>query len=139
MRILKILFLLAAVGAAWDALWPVLTDVRQMLPWRLAELMEKGEAPLIVDVRTRWEHEWFHVPGAISDPYPMGDPMELGLASKDAAIVIVCMTGHRSMLDTYTLTKQGYSEVYNLTWGSAGWELMQALLPRQEQQYAALP
>lgn len=139
MRFLKFFTLLLLAAAAWDLLWPALTDVRQMPPWQLSELMKYGEAPLIIDVRTTWEYEWFHVPGAVSDPYPMGDPVEHGLQSKEAPFVIVCMTGHRSMLDAYKLTKQGYTEAYNLTWGSAGWALMQAFRPAAKTQLAQLP
>jgi rhodanese-related sulfurtransferase len=41
---------------------------------------------------------------------------------QNKTVVVICMTGHRSSLVAWHLQKSGYLNVYNLTWGMAGWE-----------------
>jgi len=117
----KILIGVAALAALWDLAWP-LVGVPQTPPWRLARQMESGTGPVILDVRTPAEFEWFHAPGAINRPFPL-DPETLGIP-KDQEIVVACMTGHRSPIAALQLKRAGYAHVSNLTWGMFGYRLV---------------
>ena len=127
MRLLLLFALLVLLWLAWDLLAP-LFGVRQMPPWRLRRRLAEGQPPLLVDVRTPQEFNWFHIPGAINAPFgSTGFDAVLKLHSRPGGpplkVVVVCMTGHRSPLVAWSLKRAGFGEVSNLTWGMAGWKL----------------
>lgn len=114
---------LLALWLAWDVLLVPLLGVRQMTPWRLRRRLASGDAPVILDVRTRAEYAWFHIPGSVNAPYPPPPPEELGI-SPDDEVLVVCMTGHRSPLAARRLKRQGVARVANLTWGALAFRIL---------------
>jgi rhodanese-related sulfurtransferase len=117
--VIFILFLL--VG--WDFGW-YLAGVMPLFPWQLKKLLKCKRDPIsLIDVRTRWEYNWFHIKGAANKPELLYDVEALPAKSKEAPVIVICMTGHRSPLVAYRLKKQGFIKVYNLTWGMLAWKL----------------
>jgi len=109
---------------AWDVGW-YLAGVKPILPWNLRKLLKsKSDQPIILDVRTPWEYNWFHISGAKNNPELLIDFAELPAASKEDTLIVICMTGHRSPPVAYRLKKQGFKKVYNLTWGMLAWKLL---------------
>ncbi|BBD09673.1 rhodanese-like domain-containing protein [Desulfovibrio ferrophilus] len=118
----KILIMIIALWALWDLAMP-LFGIRQMPPWELRKRIALDTAPVMLDVRSPLEYAWFHIPGAINVPFPPPSAVELGIP-KDAEIVLICMTGHRSPVAAWQLKKAGYENVSNLTWGSSAYALL---------------
>jgi rhodanese-related sulfurtransferase len=124
MRFLGMILLVVALLVLWDVGWWKLGDVEPIAPWRLRALINEGEKITVLDVRTPGEYDSFHIPGAINVPFPasLNDLARL-MPNPNQAIVVVCMTGHRSPPVVRQLQKGGYTNVANLTWGMAAWKL----------------
>lgn len=88
-------------------------------PMAAAELL-KGTGTVVLDVRTKGEFSGGRIKGARL--IPLGE-LERRLAEvpKDRKILIYCASGMRSRMAARVLEKNGYSELYNLTGGIAGW------------------
>ena len=109
---------LAACGGAQASSSPVKVEAAT-----LAQDIETGTAPLIVDVRTADEFAAGHVPGAINIPY---DQMEARSAEivtyKDQAVVLYCRSGRRSGIAAETLAGKGFTNLGLLQGDMPGWE-----------------
>jgi len=117
----KLFLLILALIIAWDVIW-ALVGVKPLLPWQLAEEYRRHNPDLVLlDVRTRTEFNWFHIPRAYHVPFRHLNAKTLEIP-KNKTVVVICMTGHRSSLVAWRLQKNGYRSVYNLTWGMVGWE-----------------
>lgn len=126
-----LLILLAATMILWDGFWWLL-GVPPLFPWQLKQILREQPDTVLLDVRTRWEYDWYHIPAArsVSDPSKVADA--LTPEDQNRRLVIICMTGHRSPVVAYQLKKRGYEQVRNLTWGTLGWLLylnLEKLLP----------
>lgn len=86
-------------------------------------LKEKGNQLLLIDVRTPWEYNWFHINGAVNKPELIVDINALPGGSKENPLIVICMTGHRSPLVAHRLKRRGFKQIYNLTWGMVAWKL----------------
>lgn len=124
MRVLKFVVIAIAVLTLWDVGWWLGFGVSPMSPWRLKQMINEDRAPIIIDVRTPEEFAAFHIPGAVNVPVPT-TLAALAYAAPDPtqAIVVVCMTGHRSMPVVNQLHEGGYTDVLNLTWGMTAWKI----------------
>jgi rhodanese-related sulfurtransferase len=133
MKKLVFFFLLIVLG--WDVLW-TLMGVNPLFPWELQEKLKKAPPDLVLlDVRTPKEFHWFHLPGAQNEPFEKGLANSLKIP-KTKTVVVICMTGHRSPLVAYRLNREGFMNVYNLTWGMTGWEFwkwMATMVTRESQ------
>jgi rhodanese-related sulfurtransferase len=91
---------------------------------QLAERIEAGSAPLILDVRNRDEYAEAHIPGAINIPRNELSKRLAELPSdKSQEIVVHCYGGRRAGLAEETLRGSGYSNVRDL---SGHWQEWQA-------------
>ena len=116
------IILLLLIG--WDFAW-FWAGVKPLYPWHLKKLLKQGKQPLtLIDVRTRWEYNWFHIRGAVNKPELLFNIDALSNVSPEKPIIVICMTGHRSPLVAYRLKKSGFKQVYNLTWGMLAWKLL---------------
>jgi rhodanese-related sulfurtransferase len=86
-----------------------------------AWLADDGRAkPLVLDVREPWEHEICSIPD--SRLLPMQEiPARWQELPADAAIVVVCHHGMRSLQVAQFLKQAGLAQVYNLSGGIAAW------------------
>jgi len=115
--VIVVLFLLF-----WDVLWWGL-GVKPMFPGELKRLLRSsgGVRPVLVDVRTQFEYDLFHIHGAVNEPAILHTPRHLQNIDRDAPIVVICMSGHRSPIAAYFLRRQGYKNVSHLVWGMLSW------------------
>lgn len=113
--------LLILIG--WDFVW-FLVGVKPLSPWHLKKLLKgKNDQLSLIDIRTPWEYNWFHIDGAVNRPKLLLDIDALPATNKENPLIFICMTGHRSPIVAYRLKKRGFKQVYNLTWGMLGWKL----------------
>ncbi len=93
-------------------------DATELVRWRAGP----GRAPpVVLDARTADEYGVSHLEGAVRiDPFkPSLRPLR-GF-SKDTAIVLYSSVGYRGARVADFLTRQGYSQVYNLDGGEFRW------------------
>ncbi|NJB68191.1 rhodanese-related sulfurtransferase [Desulfobaculum xiamenense] len=119
-------FALLALVVAWLA-WDVgvaAFGIAQRPPWALKRLLaQRGEPPVLLDVRTPQEFAIFHIHDAVNVPAPQLPTPEQLMDWKGRDTVVICMTGHRSPIMAWRLRKAGLGTVSNLTWGMVGWKL----------------
>ncbi len=82
------------------------------------QLKSRQNQLLIVDVRGWLEYWVGHIPGA----QRLNQKCILKEISKDQAIAITCLSGHRSAISAQWLVSQGYQQVYNLQGGLLAWQ-----------------
>ncbi|WP_114779317.1 rhodanese-like domain-containing protein [Botryobacter ruber] len=84
----------------------------------LKERLNKGETPVIIDVREDWEYQESCIPGAKNIPLnslPQNlDDLE---EYKDQEVIVQCRSGARSANAKAFLEQQGFSNVRNLLGG----------------------
>ena len=82
--------------------------------------MDKGDAPMIVDVREPAEFEICRIPGAVL--IPLGQlSSRLGELDPAQEIVLQCKVGGRSANATAYLRRAGFARARNLTGGILAW------------------
>jgi len=94
-----------------------------MTPELLLALIENGTAPVIVDVRSRWEYESGHVPGALHLPFYAIWSRHAEIKGKpEAPVVLYCEHGPRAWIGKATLRMLGYTKVDYLDGHMSGWK-----------------
>ncbi len=101
-----------------------------LLPGEAHEIMRSTPGAKLVDVRTRAELDWVgRIPGAIEiewATYPSMQPNPHFLAelqqqiSKEALVMFICRSGHRSHSAAALATQAGYTDGYNVLEGFEG-------------------
>ncbi len=95
----------------------------------LQRLLEIGQAPRVVDVRTAGEVSRGMIIGALHIELSTL-PARLSELDSDAPIVLVCQSGARSAQACAYLAQRGFGRACNLAGGIAGW--VRAGLPLSE-------
>ncbi|MCY0870522.1 MAG: rhodanese-like domain-containing protein [Firmicutes bacterium] len=73
-----------------------------------------------IDVREPFEYRGGHIRGMKN--IPVGEiGRRLPEIRKDAEVVVMCRSGHRSMMAARTLKKNGYDHVLNVQGGIGSW------------------
>lgn len=78
--------------------------------------LTRGEAPLVLDVRTTGEFEKQHIDGARNIPLP-ALPRRLGELPKTRPIAVVCGSGYRSSIAASLMQAQGFQRLQNVMGG----------------------
>jgi rhodanese-related sulfurtransferase len=108
-----------------------LTDVREIMPWDLADRREANPDLLIVDVREPYEFTAMHIHGSINVPrgilesaceWDYEETVPALVAARDREVVVVCRSGYRSILATHSMQVLGYRRVVSLATGLRGWK-----------------
>jgi sulfur-carrier protein adenylyltransferase/sulfurtransferase len=96
----------------------------------LKAMRDRGEAPVLVDVREPREWAISDLPGSVK--IPLGTlPQSLEKLSKTDEIVVYCRTGGRSGSAVQFLHRMGFDRAKNLTGGINEWaERIDPSLPR---------
>jgi rhodanese-related sulfurtransferase len=84
--------------------------------------IERGDAPVILDVRSRAEFDGGHVPGAVNVPFTsllFGSPALPCEAGEP--IVVYCGHGPRATLAALGLRRRGFSAIRLLAGHMTGW------------------
>ena len=82
--------------------------------------MDRGDAPMIVDVREPAEFEICRIPGAVLIPLNQL-PSRVAELDPEKEIVLQCKVGGRSASATAFLKRAGFSRARNLTGGILAW------------------
>lgn len=109
------LLLLAAVVRAADPAAPSIS------PQELQARMAKGDAPLVVDVRTPEEFRAGHIPGAINVPHDQVAARASELASEHG-VAMYCLKGPRARLGEQVLLGAGAKDVLHVEGGFSAWQ-----------------
>jgi len=78
------------------------------------------QGAFILDVRTQDEYDQLHIKGSLLIPLDQL-PDRLNELSKDKDIVVVCLSGHRSLSGTTILQQAGFQHVSCLAGGLQAW------------------
>ncbi len=73
----------------------------------------KNPATVVVDVRSPWEFEMEHIPGAINFPLEEISTRIPELKSFGKPMVLYCRSGNRSGMAVSILKQNGIEQVYN--------------------------
>jgi rhodanese-related sulfurtransferase len=93
-----------------------------MAPKELMDRLGTEDAPIVLDVRSPWEYQAGHVPGAynLEDrqvPYRIEELKQL----KDREIVVYCEVGPRARWVEGYLKQEGFTNVKHLVGDFSGW------------------
>lgn len=86
----------------------------------LARRLQKGESPLMIDVREPYEFSSGHIPGARNLPLSNFAASYRQLP-QEQELVLVCRSDNRSGMAQRFLLNQGYGRTRNLVDGMVGW------------------
>lgn len=111
-----------ALFLALVACSPAGSDPNSITPKELLARMDGEDAPIVLDVRSPWEYQAGHVPGAynLEDrqvPYRIDELKQL----KDREIVVYCEVGPRARWVEGYLKQEGFTKVKHLVGDFSGW------------------
>jgi rhodanese-related sulfurtransferase len=105
-------------------------EVDELFPWDLEERLGAGEKLILLDVREPAEFDAMHIDGSINVPrgilesacewdYDETEPKLV--KARDQDVIVICRSGHRSVLAAYTMKMLGYEKPISLKTGLRGW------------------
>src|SRR5713101_6425196 len=105
----------------------IMDEARQLVPEVSPEQvkvrLDKGEHPVVLDVREKEEVRQGYVPGALSLPRGFLEMrVEEAVPDKNTPIVAYCAGGTRSLLAGRILREMGYENVTSMSGGFNGWK-----------------
>jgi glyoxylase-like metal-dependent hydrolase (beta-lactamase superfamily II)/rhodanese-related sulfurtransferase len=109
--------------AGWAAAGLPVTsgDVEDLSASELHGMLGNGSDLVLVDVREPWEYQQGHIAQALL--IPLGD-LSQRVSELDTSnpVAVICATGNRSQSAAALLGQKGFTKVYNLQNGMAGWQ-----------------
>ena len=113
--------------------------VPETLPWDLQARLAAADPPLLLDVREPREFALLQIAGSLNVPrglleqacewdHDVTEPLLVNGRARE--IVVLCRSGHRSLLAAATLRAMGFERVASLRTGVRGWN--DAELPLQD-------
>jgi rhodanese-related sulfurtransferase len=94
--------------------------IREISVEELKVRRDRGDAPVVIDVREDWELQLARIPDVVHVPMNQV-PGRLSELSRDQETVVMCHAGGRSLRVAQFLAAQGFTNVSNLTGGIAAW------------------
>jgi len=113
--LLALALCIGAAARAGETLAPSIS------PQELQARMAKGDAPLVVDVRTPEEFRAGHIPGAINVPHDQVAARAAEL-SGEHGVAMYCMKGPRARLGEQALERAGVEDVLHVEGGFSAWQ-----------------
>jgi len=107
-----------------------LKTVREVFPWDLEDCVQKNTYPVLLDIREPYEFEVLHIKGSVNVPrgilelacdYGYDDTIPELVTARNKEVVVICRSGHRSVLAAHTMQIMGYKSVKSLKTGVKGW------------------
>ena len=83
----------------------------------LKAMLDAGEAVVLIDVRTPYEHSEAHIPGSVLMPLDTLD----GAMLVGGRVVVYCRSGKRSLRAMEILKAKGYTGLVDLDGGIMAW------------------
>lgn len=108
-----------------------LEEIREIMPWDLAERLQENPGLLIVDVREPYEFAAMHIPGSLNVPrgilesaceWDFEETVPELVQARQRELVVVCRSGYRSVLAANSLLLLGFADVASLRTGLRGWK-----------------
>ena len=104
--------------------------VREISALELKTRRDRGEQPLVLDVREAWELQLARIPDVVHVPMNQV-PARVAELARDAETIVMCHAGGRSLRVAHYLANQGFTNVANLTGGISAWsEEVDATVPQ---------
>lgn len=112
-------------------------QVREILPWDLEPEWKINPSILLLDIREPYEFDVVHIPNSINVPRGiLEQASEIGYdetvtrlaGARDENVVVICRSGHRSVLASYVMQLLGFRQVRSLKLGLRGWNDFELLL-----------
>ncbi len=104
--------------------------INEIMPWDLEQKLNQEIPPLLLDIREPSEFAAMHIRGSKNiprgileiacDPDNASDAPEL-VNARYQEVVVVCGSGKRSAMATYTMKEMGYEHAISLKTGLKGW------------------
>ena len=89
----------------------------------LEQLIKSGNPPTIIDVRSSYEFNQGHVPGAIHMPFWQSLSQADDLtAPKDKTVVVYCAHGPRAGIGKFALRRAGFTHILYLEGHMTAWK-----------------
>jgi rhodanese-related sulfurtransferase len=107
-----------------------LDSIKEVFPWDVQESLEKGDAPMLLDIREESEFSAMRIADSLNVPrgilesaceYDYEETVRELVEARDRDIVIICRSGNRSVLAAVTMQMMGYNRVASLKTGLRGW------------------
>lgn len=96
-----------------------------VMPDALWQQISGGDAPLILDVRSKKEFDEGHVPGAVHMPFwQVGRRWQTLTSMREKPIVVYCGHGPRAYMAGATLKRRGFAGVAYLAGHMKKWREM---------------
>jgi len=93
-----------------------------MKAYKLEELIELGQAPVILDVRSELEFRSGHIKGAVHAPLPnLLKSAAAAVEQKTDPLVILCEHGPRAQVAAMYLKLRGYKSIELLDGHMSSW------------------
>jgi rhodanese-related sulfurtransferase len=113
-----------------DLVADALARVRECMPWDLHARLACDAPPLVLDVREPAEFDALHIAGALNVPrgvleqaceWDFDTTVPALAGGRAREIVVVCRSGHRSVLAADVMQAMGFANVVSLKTGVRGW------------------
>jgi rhodanese-related sulfurtransferase len=113
-----------------DLIRETLSGVREIMPWDLVDRLKENPGLLILDVREPAEFDYLHIRGSVNVPrgilesaceWDHEETLPELVEARDREVVVVCRSGHRSLLSAWSLQVLGFRNVVSLKTGLRGW------------------
>lgn len=107
-----------------------LSEIEEVFPWDLEELLQTAPDTFLLDIREPAEFEEAQIPGSINVPrgilegacdWNYDDTVPELVKARDKKVIVICRSGNRSVLATFTMTLMGYKDAVSLKTGIRGW------------------
>jgi rhodanese-related sulfurtransferase len=106
-----------------------MAELSEIDPLELKRRIDKGDKPLILDVREPWEIAAASIAGTLN--IPMGDiPSRLTELDPDRETIVMCHHGVRSAQVAMYLARNGFERVLNLAGGIDAMSEIDPAVPR---------
>jgi rhodanese-related sulfurtransferase len=104
--------------------------IREITVTELKARRDRGENPVVLDVREDWELQLARLPDVVH--VPMNQlPARLSELDRERETIVMCHAGGRSLRVAHFLANQGFTNVANLAGGIAAWsEEVDATVPQ---------
>lgn len=107
-----------------------LSDIKEIMPWDLVDRIKENPDLLLLDVREPYEFDSMHIQGSMNVPrgilesacewdYEETEPELVNARKRE--IIVICRSGHRSVLAAHSMQVLGYENVVSLRTGLRGW------------------
>ena len=82
------------------------------------EILKENVTAVLLDVRSKQEHEEYHLNGDICIPlYELEEQVQKIIENKETIVITYCQSGARSKKAVNLLLKMGYKNVYDISGG----------------------